>query len=348
MVDDPNIAPDALEAGAPIAQTSPRTWRDSKALKRFRRNPLAIVGLVVVAMFVLVAIFAPVMTNVGRNCLRDLGLSAATQNDYKNPTKAVFWRVMFAPPESCFTIPRVGFGNVPRTAEASETLLGTTSGGYDIFYGLIWGTRTAFKIGLIVVGISLMTGLIIGSVSGYVGGAFDNVLMRFTDVVISLPSLVVAMVVVMVLGNSISNIMFAIAVVAWPSYARLMRGEVLRVKEEDFVTSARALGRRPLGVIFRHVLPNAIGPLIIVASLDIGSIVLTAAALSFLGLGADIGYADWGQMISFARDWILGPPGQPFAYWFVSFWPGIIIVLFVLGWNLLGDAFRDVLDPRST
>jgi peptide/nickel transport system permease protein len=155
------------------------------------------------------------------------------------------------------------------------------------------------------------------------------------------------MVVVMVLGNSIGNIMFAIAVVAWPSYARLMRGEVLRVKEEDYVTSARALGRRPLGVIFRHVLPNAIGPLIIIASLDIGSIVLTAAALSFLGLGADVGYADWGQMISFARDWILGPPGQPFYYWYVSFWPGIIIVLFVLGWNLLGDAFRDVLDPRS-
>jgi peptide/nickel transport system permease protein len=288
-----------------------QTWRDSKALKRFRRNPLAIVGLIVVFVFVMTAILAPVLTTVGRNCLRDMGLSAATQTDYKNPTKPAFWKAMFAPPDSCFTIPRAGFGNVPRSAEASDTLLGTTSGGYDI------------------------------------GGAFDNVLMRFTDVIISLPSLVVAMVVVMVLGNSIGNIMFAIAVVAWPSYARLMRGEVLRVKEEDFVTSARALGRRPLGVIFRHVLPNAIGPLIIIASLDIGSIVLTAAALSFLGLGADVGYADWGQMISFARDWILGPPGQPFFYWYVSFWPGIIIVLFVLGWNLLGDAFRDVLDPRS-
>jgi len=344
---DENATQTAPEAGEPLTPARRTLWGDAKALKRFRRNPLAIVGLVVVAVFVLVAVFAPVITDVGRNCLRDLGLSAATQYDYKNPTKAVFWQAMFAPPESCFTIPREGFGNVPRSPEASNTLLGTTSGGYDIYYGLIWGTRTAFKIGLIVVGISLLTGLIVGSLSGYIGGVFDNVLMRFTDIVISLPSLVVAMVVVMVLGNSISNIMFAIAVVAWPSYARLMRGEVLRVKEEDFVTSARALGRRPLGVIFRHVLPNAIGPLIIVASLDIGSIVLTAAALSFLGLGADIGYADWGQMISFARDWILGPPGQPFAYWYVSFWPGIIIVLFVLGWNLLGDAFRDVLDPRS-
>lgn len=323
------------------------TWRDSKAIKRFRRNPLAIVGLMVVFVFVMMAILAPVLTTVGRNCIRDLGLSAATQTDYKNPLKPAFWRATFAPPDSCFTIPRVGFGNVPRSAEDSETMLGTTSGGYDIYYGLLWGTRTAFKIGLIVVGISLVVGLVIGSLSGYIGGSFDTVLMRFTDVVISLPSLVVAMVVVMVLGNSIGNIMFAIAVVAWPSYARLMRGEVLRLKEEEFVTSARALGRRPLGVIFRHVLPNAIGPLVIVASLDIGSVVLTAAALSFLGLGADVGYADWGQMISFARDWILGPPGQPFFYWYVSFWPGIIIVLFVLGWNLLGDAFRDVLDPRS-
>lgn len=211
----------------------------------------------------------------------------------------------------------------------------------------MWGTRTAFKVGLIVVGIAFAIGIIIGSLSGYIGGVFDNLVMRFTDIVISLPSLVVALVVVMVLGKSIENIMLAIAVTAWPSYARLMRGEVLRIKEEEYVAGARAIGRRPLGIIGRHVLPNAIGPIVIVASLDIGSIVLTAAALSFLGLGAEIGYADWGQMISFARDWILGPPGKPFYFWYVSFWPGLIILLFVLAWNLLGDAFRDVLDPQA-
>src|SRR5680860_123637 len=221
MADD-TLAPHELDAGEPTQAVS-SGWTEGKAVRRFRRNPLAIVGLLVVLAFVLVAIFAPVITDVGRNCLRDLGLSAATQYDYKDPTKAVFWQAMFAPPESCFTIPRVGFSNVPRTAETSETLLGTTSGGYDIYYGLIWGTRTAFKIGLLVVGISLVVGLIVGSLSGYIGGVLDNVLMRFTDVVISLPGLVVAMVVVMVLGNSIANIMFAIAVVAWPSYARLTR-----------------------------------------------------------------------------------------------------------------------------
>jgi len=281
----------------------------SKAWGRFKRNPLALAGLTLVVLFVLLATFAPIMTDLGRGCLRDLGLSASTQYDYRNPLKQAFWHVIFAPPEACFTIPREGFGIVPRTAAESGTLL--------------------------------------GSLSGYLGGWFDNIVMRFTDVVISLPSLVVALVVVMVLGKSIENIMLAIAVTAWPNYARLMRGEVLHVKEEDYVTAAQALGRRWPGVVFRHVLPNAIGPLIIIASLDIGSIVLTAAALSFLGLGADVGFADWGQMISFARDWILGPPGQPLAYWYVSFWPGLIILVFVLGWNLLGDAFRDVLDPRS-
>jgi peptide/nickel transport system permease protein len=334
-------------AAAAKAESRNGFWR-SKAAQRFRRNPLAVVGLLVVFAFVVLAVFAPAFTNLGRSCLRDLGLSANTQYDYKNPAKPVFWRAVFSPPATCYQIPREGFAAQPRTAEASGTLLGTTSGGYDIFYGLVWGTRTAFRIGLIVVGISLAVGIVLGSLSGYIGGVFDNIAMRFTDVIISLPNLVVALVIVMVLGKSIENLMLAIAMVAWPSYARLMRGEVLRVKEQDYVNSAIALGRRPLGVIFRHVLPNAIGPLIIVASLDIGSVVLTAAALSFLGLGAEVGYADWGQMISFARDWILGTPGNPLAYWYVSFWPGLIIVLFVLGWNLLGDAFRDVLDPRST
>lgn len=321
--------------------------RRSKAWRRFSRNPLALAGLAMVVLFALLAVLAPVITELPRSCIRDLGLPASNQYDYRNPTKGAFWRAVANPPGSCFNMTRVGFGTQPRNAEQSGTLLGTTSGGYDIFYGLVWGTRTAFKVGLIVVSIAFLVGIFVGSLSGYIGGKFDNVVMRFTDIVISLPSLVVAMVIVLVLGKSIENIMLAIAVTAWPSYARLMRGEVLRIKEEEYVTSARALGRRWPGVVLRHVLPNALGPIVIVASLDIGSVVLTAAALSFLGIGVEVGYADWGQMISFGRDWIIGPPGQPFYYWYVSFWPGLIILLFVLGWNLLGDAFRDVLDPRS-
>lgn len=329
-----------------VSQNSKSKQR-AKAWRRFSRNPLALAGLALVIAFVVMAVLAPVITDLPRSCVRDLGLSAPNQYDYRDPTKAVFWRAIVMPPKTCFSMTRVGFGTQPRNAEQSGTLLGTTSGGYDIFYGLVWGTRTAFKVGLIVVGIAFAIGVLLGSLSGYIGGVFDNIVMRFTDIMISLPSLVVAMVVVMVLGKSIENIMLAIAITAWPSYARLMRGEVLHIKEEEYVTSARALGRRWFGIIGRHVLPNALGPIVIVASLDIGSVVLTAAALSFLGLGAEVGYADWGQMISFGRDWILGPPGQPFYYWYVSFWPGLVILVFVLGWNLLGDAFRDVLDPRS-
>ncbi|HEX7005170.1 MAG TPA: ABC transporter permease [Trueperaceae bacterium] len=325
-----------------------RGWWQSKTMKRFRRNPLALTGLFIVLAFVLLAIFGPLVTDLGRNCLRDLGLSRATQYDYRDPTEPAFWRVLFASPESCYDTPRVGFSPVPRTGAESETLLGTTSGGYDIFYGLIWGTRTAFRIGLLVVGISLVVGLIVGSISAYFGGWVDNLLMRFTDVIMAVPALVLAMVIVMVLGKSITNIMIAIAIVSWPNYARVLRGDILRVKEQDYVQGAQALGRRGFGVVRKHILPNSIGPLLVIASLDLGSIVLLAATLSFLGLGTDPGYADWGQMISFAREWILGPPGEPLRFWFVSFWPGLIIVLFVLGWNLLGDAFRDVLDPRSS
>jgi len=151
-----------------------------------------------------------------------------------------------------------------------------------------------------------------------------------------------------VLADVGANIgMIAIAAVQWAPYSRILRGDIMSIKERDFIDGARALGARGPRVVLRHILPNSLGPLLVIASLDIGAVVLIAAALSFLGLGAPVGYADWGQMISFARDWIKGPPGQPLAYWFVSAWPGLVIVVFVLGWNLLGDAVRDVLDVRS-
>ncbi|MBA7662287.1 putative D,D-dipeptide transport system permease protein DdpC [subsurface metagenome] len=132
----------------------------------------------------------------------------------------------------------------------------------------------------------------------------------------------------------------------WPIYARLIRGDVLAVREEDYVSAARAVGCSSPLIILKHVLPNSIYPMLILASLDIGAVVLVAAALSFLGLGAPVGYADWGQMVSFARNWIVGPPQNPLAYWHTITIPGLFMLFFVLGWNLLGDAFRDILDPR--
>ncbi len=325
-------------------------WR-SKTMKRFRRSPLAITGAVIVVFYVLVAVFAPQLTvtqlQTFRNtCVRDLGLGREEIGNIANPLKGVFWRSIVAPPKACFSIPRASFSSVPQPM-SKKLWLGASSGGYDIYYGLVWGTRSAFYVGIIVVGFGLFLGAIVGSLTGYLGGWVDNLLMRFVDVIFSVPSLIIAIVIVTILGQSLTNVMIAIMAVQWAPYSRILRGDILSIKERDYVDGARALGARGPRVVGRHILPNALGPLMVIASLDIGSVVLTAAALSFLGLGAPVGYADWGQMINFARDWIQGPPGQPFAFWFVSFWPGIVIVVFVLGWNLLGDAVRDVLDVRS-
>src|SRR2546426_413584 len=163
---------------------------------------------------------------------------------------------------------------------------------------------------------------------------------------VAFPSLVLAVVITAVLGKGLDKVMLSIAIVGWPVYARLLRGEILSVKQRDYVEAARAAGAGDLRVILQHVIPNTIYPFLVYAAFDTGVIVLVAAALSFLGLGAEVGYADWGQLINMSRSWILGVPGDPFIYWYTVVFPGLVIFLFVLGWNLLGDAFRDILDPR--
>lgn len=346
-----DAAPDITTQAPSSAARNRSSSSSSKALRRFLRNPLAWVGSLLLILFILMALFAPQLTShqliTTRNtCVRDLGLGFDNLTDIRNPTKAVFWRSIVLPPASCFTIPRISYSPIPTPASAG-TYLGTTSGGYDIFYGLIWGARSAFYVGVVVVGTGIIIGIIVGSIAGFFGGWIDNLLMRVIDVIFAIPGLVLAIVIVSILGQSLQNVMIALAIFGWAGYARLLRGDILQIKEREFVDGARALGASNFRLIFRHVLPNSITSLLVIASLDIGSVVLAAAALSFLGLGAPVGYADWGQMINFARDWLQGPPGQPFAYWYVSFWPGLIIVLFVLAWNLLGDAARDILDVRG-
>jgi peptide/nickel transport system permease protein len=212
---------------------------------------------------------------------------------------------------------------------------------------MVWGARTAFKVAVKVVSVSVLIGVLIGGAAGFYGGWVDEILMRFTDIILAFPDLVLAVVIVAVLGPSLDHVMYSVMAVSWPSYARLMRGDVLSVKERDFVTAARALGASDVRILFRHIVPNSIYPVLVVASLSTGSVVITAAALSFLGLGAPPGYADWGYLISLSRNWIMGSSGNPFAYWHTVFIPGAAIFLFVLGWNLLGDAVRDILDPRQ-
>jgi peptide/nickel transport system permease protein len=284
-------------------------------LHNLKKNPLSIVGITLVLAFMLIALFAP--------------LIAPTPEGQYN----------------AYMIPRDGYSPTPQPPSSSH-LFGTTQGQYDIFYGVIWGTRTAFQIGLVVIGATLVIGIVLGSIAGYIGGVIDEVIMRITDIFLAFPSLILAMAITIALGPSITTIMLALIIVSWPSYARLVRGDILTAREEDYIQAAKGVGASNLRIIVRHILPNSIYPVLIVASLDIGAVVLSAAALSFLGLGVPEGYADWGQMISFSRNWIVGTSTNAFAYWYTVAIPGVFIFLFVLGWNLLGDAFRDILDPR--
>ena len=238
---------------------------------------------------------------------------------------------------------------------------GTTEESYDLYYGCIWGTITAFRIGLMVIVAALIIGIVTGSVAGYYGGIVDEVLMRFTDMVIAVPGLVLCMALVVALPaqftlnlgftqvavglTKLDRVLLALVLVGWPSYTRVIRGEILKVREEDYIEAARAAGCSDFRVMIKHILPNTIYPIIIMASLDTGAIVLTAAALSFLGLGAPSGYADWGQLIALSRNYIYANITDPTGTWWVWVIPGLFIFIFVLGWNLLGDAFRDILDP---
>jgi peptide/nickel transport system permease protein len=226
-------------------------------------------------------------------------------------------------------------------------LFGTTTGQYDIYYGIIWGTRTAFKIGIFVIGVALLIGITLGLLAGYFGGWVDELIMRFVDIMYSIPMVVLAMAIVVAFGRGLDKVMIALALVIWRLYVRLFRAEILTIRERDFIQAAKTMGVSDLAIMFRHIFPNAIYPVLIVASMDVGSMVITAAFMSFIGLGAPPGYADWGQMVALARNYILGTPTNPFAYWYTIFCPGTAIVLFVLAWNLIGDALRDAFDPRQ-
>jgi len=281
--------------------------------KKMRGSPLSIVGSVIVVFYVCLAIAAPIL----------------------------------APPQpgrDPYIMPSYGISPIPKPP-SNEAIWGTTEGQYDLYYGCIWGVRTAFRTGLITTAAVVMLGIIVGSIAGYFGGKVDEIIMRITDIFYAIPTLVLAMAIVVLFGVGLDNVIKALIIVGWPTYARLMRAEILRVKNEDYVEAARAIGCSNFRILVKHILPNAIYPVLVMGSMNIGNIVLAASALSFLGLGSPAGYADWGSLISLSRNWILGLPGNPLAFWHTYTIPGLFIFTFVLGWNLLGDAFRDMLDP---
>lgn len=284
-------------------------------LGQITRNRLSMVGIFLVLAFVGIAIFAPVI--------------APTPPNARDP----------------YLIPRDGFKSEPQPPSA-EHPFGTTEGQYDIFYGVIWGTRTAFLAGIVIVGMALVIGLSVGSLAAYFGGWVDDILMRITEIFLAFPFLVAALTLAAVLqpklGRGLYTGIIALVAFGWMSYARLIRGDILATKEREYVLAARSLGVRDMRILIRHVLPNAIFPVMVVASLEIGTYVLSFAALSFLGLGAELGYADWGQMLALSRNWIT----NLYKYWYIVVFPGMALLFFVLGWNLIGDALRDIVDPR--
>ena len=291
----------------------PRLQEFLFSAKRFLKNPLTIIGLVIIIFFGLLAVFAPVI----------------------------------APPQGPdpYRIPHTGWKMAP-SPPSEQHPLGTLEQQYDIFYGIVWGTRLAFEIGVLVVFANLLIGVLLGAVAGYYGGITDEIIMRITDMFYAIPFLVAAMALVVAIGRGLKAVVVVLIILGWPTYTRVIRGEILVLREKDYILAARASGSSNLRIILKHILPNSIYSVLIIASMNVGTIVLTAAALSFLGLGSDTGYADWGQMVAMCRNWIVGPADNRLAYWYVVIIPGLVIALFVLGWNLLGDAARDVFDPK--
>jgi len=315
-------------------------------IKKLLKNPTSLAGIIMLTVYVIVAVAAPWLAPVPER----------SRNEYM--------------------IPRDGFSTTPQPP-SEEHRFGTTEGQYDIYYGVIWGTRTAFRIGVVITFITTVIGVLIGSLSGFYGGWVDELLMRITEIFQAFPFLLAAITMTSVLQtiygrgeagvlifmakivafltfgqNPAENLdpvqlqiltgMLAIIFFGWMTEARVMRGNILSVKEFEYALAAKTIGATDMRILFRHLLPNAVFPILVISSMNIGSYVLTFAALSFLGLGAQRGYADWGQMISFARNWV----PSLVEYWYIVVFPGLAIVLFVLAWNLVGDALRDILDPR--
>lgn len=277
---------------------------------RIRKSPLSMIGIAIVMVFVLIALAAPLI---------------ATPNQ-PDP---------FRMPKTFSRLP------LPPSKEHPFGTTGPVTYG-DVFYGVIWGTRYSLMLAFSITAICFSVGILVGVIAGYYGGLIDDILMRIVDLFYSLPWLVVMLVILIAIGKrGFWTMVIAYSILAWPGYSRVVRGEVLRVKNELYVEAARAMGLTDLQIILRHVLPNSIYTVVIMASMRLGTIVLSTSSLGFLGLGFNPGTAEWGIIISEGRNWLLQ------GSWWIAVFPGIFIFFFVLGWQLLGDAFRDILDPKS-
>jgi len=305
-----------LNFGEMQNEIAPRIREFRSSLYLLRTNVTAMFGLVLVLFVIALALFAPL-------------LAPAT------------------PGADPYIIPK-DFGQ-PKPPFIEDHLLGTGKYGSDLYYGIVWGARTTLYTSFVVVITAAFIGIVLGALAGYYGGKIDDLIMRVTDVFLSLPSLIMAMAVTSVLTKSLENIMLALIIVWWPGYARLVRAQVLSVRENTYVEAARAVGAKKNRILFKHIVPNSLSPMIVSITMDLGAVCLTAAALSFIGFGVSSGYAEWGRMVSDGQQFFISTiyyHGTAFTPWWVVFFPGMMILIFTMGCSLIGDALRDILDPR--
>ena len=290
-----------VQASAPVSDPAEQAYSPvADFWRRLRKNKLAMVSLVFLVALTFVAVFAPLV---------------APYDPY--------------------------FGDMPKalSTPSSEHLLGNDELGRDILSRIIYGARISLRVGLIAVGIALSVGMVVGSLAGYYGGRIDIIIMRFMDIMLAFPSILLAIALMAVLGRGVENAIIAIGIVSIPEYARIVRGSVLSVKENEYVQAARAIGNNDLQIIFKHILPNVMAPIIVRATLGISTAILETSALGFLGLGVAPPFAEWGTMLGSGRGYLFNAPH-------LVFFPGIAITLTVMAFNLLGDGLRDALDPR--
>lgn len=289
--------------------TQPVSKPVAASLRRMLRNKNIVIGGSIIVLLVMIAIFADLIVPM-------------------DPYKQDIWE-RYEPPRGIWV----------DGALNTQYVLGADELGRDLLSRLIVGARVSLMVGLIATGISLIAGVILGAIAGYVGGMVDDIIMRIMDVLLALPGILLAIAIVAALGPNIVNAMVAIAIVRIPTMARVVRSDVLAIREEEFVEAARALGQNHIVLLFKHILMNAWAPALVLATLGMGTAIVAEAALSFLGLGTQPPQISWGRMLSVGREAIRSAPH-------VTLYPGIAITIVVLGFSLLGDGLRDVFDRR--
>lgn len=283
-----------------IEPQKPKRGKLSESWRRFKRNRLAVAGLIIIVILILTAIFADFI--------------APYSYDQQNL-------------QETFQAPSI------------KHLFGTDDFGRDTFSRIVYGSRISLEVGFVAVSISVIIGGTLGALAGYYGGKVDHFIMRGIDILLSIPQILLAISIVAALEPGLFNLMVAVGIASIPQYARIVQASVLSIRGQEFVEAAKAVGSSDFRIIFKHIIPNVIAPVIVQVTLGIAVAILSAAGLSFIGLGIQPPIPEWGAMLSGGRSYIR-------AYWFMTVFPGLAIMITIFGLNLLGDGLRDILDPR--